>query len=208
MKINEILVDRQQFLKDADSRPGDNFSPEDLKRLETIPNLEKAKEFAKSLVGKSSKRRMKDEKIAWFRSAIDNKVNSRMQLIKMMWDLYLAGEGHKVIGSKGSMAPNKYRQIFGDSIESNFETHDDRKEVEETATAGATSAGAIASVPNPHLSPGTARGKKSYTGKPGSHGGTKTPPQPKINQPKTKRGTAKNALDMDTNLFGKGAVKR
>jgi len=81
-------------------------------------------------------------------------------------------------------------------------------EITETATAGGTSAGAIASVSNPHLSPGSARGKLSYTGKPGSHGGTKAPPQPKVKQPKTKRGTAKNALDMDTSLFGKGTVKR
>ncbi len=37
----------------------------------------------------------------------------------------------------------------------------------ETATAGATSAGNIATVANPHISPGKARGKKSYIGSPG-----------------------------------------
>ena len=78
----------------------------------------------------------------------------------------------------------------------------------ETATAGATSAGNIASVEAPHLSPGKARGKKSYTGSPG-RSGTKAPPQPKVVQPKTAQGTAKNALDMKGNIFGAGAaIKR
>ena len=83
------------------------------------------------------------------------------------------------------------------------------REIFETATAGATSAGNIASVANPHLSPGPARGKKSYIGKPGGPGGTKAPPQPKVNQPKKKDGTAVNALDMKASLFGEGnAIKR
>ena len=81
--------------------------------------------------------------------------------------------------------------------------------MEESATAGATSAGNIASVEAPHLSPGKARGKKSYTGDPwGGKSGTKAPPQPKVNQPKTSRGTAKNALDMKNSIFGENPVRR
>lgn len=80
--------------------------------------------------------------------------------------------------------------------------------LKETASAGSTSAGSIATVDAPHLSPGKARGKKSYTGSPGKSG-TKAPPQPKVVQPKTSTGTAKNALDMKGNIFGSGAaVKR
>lgn len=71
----------------------------------------------------------------------------------------------------------------------------------ETATAGATSAGNIASVEAPHISPGKARGQRSYTGSPG-RSGTKAPPQPRVKQPKTRAGTAVNALDMKTSLFG------
>jgi len=78
--------------------------------------------------------------------------------------------------------------------------------VTESATAGATSSGSIASVPNPQLSPGSARGKKSYTGTPG-HSGTKAPPQPKAIQPKNKDGTAKNGLDMKGSIFG-APIKR
>ncbi len=77
-------------------------------------------------------------------------------------------------------------------------------ELFETATAGATSAGSIATVVNPHISPGSARGKKSYTGSPGKSG-TKAPPQPK---PKAQKPTD-NALDMKgVSLFGGPGIKR
>jgi hypothetical protein len=83
------------------------------------------------------------------------------------------------------------------------------QEIIESATAGATSAADVGTVINPHISPGKARGKTSYLGKPGGPGGTKSPPQPKVHQPKNKDGTAKNALDQSTSLFGAGsAVKR
>ena len=74
------------------------------------------------------------------------------------------------------------------------------RELFETATAGATSSGSIATVANPHISPGKARGKKSYTGTPGKSG-TKSPAQPSVK-------TA-NALDSNVSLFGAGsAIKR
>ena len=77
-------------------------------------------------------------------------------------------------------------------------------ELIETASDGATAAGSIASVDSPHLSPGKARGMKSYTGSPGQSG-TKAPPQPK---PKKQKPTD-NALDMKTNIFGAAApIKR
>lgn len=75
------------------------------------------------------------------------------------------------------------------------------QELIEAATAGATSAGNVGTVVSPHLSPGKARGKKSYTGSPGKSG-TKAPPQPKVIQPKSTLGTAKNGLDMKANIFG------
>jgi len=78
------------------------------------------------------------------------------------------------------------------------------RDILESATAGATSSGNIATVANPHLSPGSARGKSSYTGSPG-RSGTKAPPQPK---PKKQKPTD-NALDSNTNIFGAGAaIKR
>ena len=76
------------------------------------------------------------------------------------------------------------------------------QDLHEQATAGATSSGNIATVVNPHLSPGSARGKKSDTGTPG-RSGTKSPPQPKAKKQKP----TDNALDMDVSLFG-APIKR
>ena len=79
------------------------------------------------------------------------------------------------------------------------------RDIIESATAGSTSSGNIATVANPHISPGKARGKTSSLGKPGGPGGTKSPPQPKPKQQKP----TDNALDMKTSLFGEGnALKR
>jgi hypothetical protein len=69
----------------------------------------------------------------------------------------------------------------------------------EAATGGSTSSAMVGSIPNPHISPGSARGKSSYTGTPGKSG-TKAPPQPK---PK-KQKPSDNALDIKTSLFGEG----
>jgi hypothetical protein len=67
----------------------------------------------------------------------------------------------------------------------------------------------MGTVPNPHISPGPARGKTSYIGSPTTGSGKKAPPQPKVKQPKKKDGTAVNALDIKTSLFGEGNfVKR
>ena len=82
------------------------------------------------------------------------------------------------------------------------------RELFETASAGATSAGNIATVASPHVAIGPDRSKKSFSGSPGKSG-TKAPNVPKVKQPKNPDGTAKNAVDMDVNLFGQGAsVKR
>jgi len=73
--------------------------------------------------------------------------------------------------------------------------HKKQLELAETATAGATSAANIGTVDNPSISPGKARGKKSYIGSPG-HSGKKAPPQPMVVQPKKSDGTAVNGLDI------------
>ena len=72
----------------------------------------------------------------------------------------------------------------------------------ESATAGATSAGNIATVVSPHISISKSRGKKSYIGSPGVSG-TKGPKQftPKMQKP------SDNALDINVSLFG-GVIKR
>ena len=76
------------------------------------------------------------------------------------------------------------------------------RRVQEQATAGATSAGNIASVTSPHIAIGRDRVSKSFTGSPGKSG-TKAPKLPKIVQPKNPDGTAKGAHNLKgTSLFG------
>ena len=82
------------------------------------------------------------------------------------------------------------------------------RRVQEQATAGATSAGNIATVVSPHVAIGKDRFKKSFTGSPGVSG-TKAPKLPKIVQPKNKNGTAKGAHALPgVSLFGGPGIKR
>lgn len=73
--------------------------------------------------------------------------------------------------------------------------------LQEEASTGATSAGNIATVVSPHLAIGSKSRRKKY-GKGGK------PMPPKALQAKTKHGTAKNALDMKTSIFGGSPLKR
>ena len=78
----------------------------------------------------------------------------------------------------------------------------------EQATAGATSAGNIATVVSPHIAIGRDRFKKSYHGSPGKSG-TKAPKLPKIVQPKNPDGSAKGAHALPgVSLFGGPGIRR
>ena len=82
------------------------------------------------------------------------------------------------------------------------------RRVKEQATAGATAAGNIATLNNPHVAVGDDRFKKSYTGTPGKSG-TKAPKLPKIVQPKNPDGSAKGAHNLPgVSLFGGPIQKR
>jgi hypothetical protein len=83
-----------------------------------------------------------------------------------------------------------------------------KRKMQEQATAGATSAGNIATLANPQVAAGPDRFKKSYTGTPG-RSGTKSPRLPKIVQPKNPDGTAKGAHNLPgVSLFGGPGIKR
>ena len=108
-------------------------------------------------------------------------------------DVHINGKKWKTFGSHGH-ASNVAKKIKGATV---------HKSLDESATAGATSAANIGTVDAPHHSPGKARGKKSYTGSVKTGSGTKAPPQPKVVQPKKKDGTAVNGLDIKgSSLFG------
>jgi hypothetical protein len=72
----------------------------------------------------------------------------------------------------------------------------------EEAGAASTSSSSIATLASPHIALGDKAARKRY-GKGGS------PNPPKAKQSKNSDGTAKNALDMPTSIFGEGsALKR
>ena len=107
----------QNYEEDVSEGPNDgkedNFTIDDIKRLEKIRDLETLKAQAKELIKGKPARRMKPEKISWFYNHIDT-LRNPMAIIKMMYDLMLAGEGNRVIGSKNSMSSNSYRTRFGE----------------------------------------------------------------------------------------------
>lgn len=95
---------------------------------------------------------------------------------------------------KGMSSSDKAKKVWDLSKES----------VAETATAGATSAGNIASIANPHLN----KPEQGWAGKPGKMA-KKGPPQPQGKQKKNADGTAKGAHELKgASLFGGPAIKR
>ncbi len=104
-----------QELEDDDvyEAENDNFTADDIKRLEQISDLPTLKAQAKELVKGKAARRMKPEKIAFFYDKIDS-MTKPMVIIKLMYDLLLSGEGNSVVGSRNSMKQNSYRSRFGE----------------------------------------------------------------------------------------------
>lgn len=125
---HEFEVDGKKYPVTVDeeideSNSMDNFTPEDIKHLEQLPDLETMKMFAKKLIATPSRRPMKPQKVMWLTQAIDAK-QSPTDLIKLMYDLLLGGEGHSVIGNPRGMNPNSYRRTFGeDSVDEGVTTN-------------------------------------------------------------------------------------
>jgi hypothetical protein len=114
--VQEILdsLDQDQGVAEGpNDGKEDNFTIDDIKNLERIRDLETLKAQAKELIKGKPARRMKPEKISWLYNHIDTLKNP-LAVIKMMYDLMLAGEGNKVIGSRNSMSSNSYRSKFGE----------------------------------------------------------------------------------------------
>ena len=91
-----------------------NFTTDDLYKLQSIDDLDKIKKYALKLISnKESTRPMEPKKVAWFSGALE-RLQSKDGVVKMMWDLLLSGEGHKVIGDRFSTNKNSYRTAMGE----------------------------------------------------------------------------------------------
>lgn len=103
-------------IKEGRKKPDYNFDIEDIKKLELIKDMPTLKAQAMGLISRPSAKPMKPEKVAWFDAALD-RMDNRIQIIKLMYDLLLSGEGHQVIGTKWSTDPNSYRRRFGEDMQ-------------------------------------------------------------------------------------------
>jgi len=112
-KLEKELADLMQ-MDEAKSKT--NFDVEDLYRLQNINDLEKLKKQAFVLISKPSEKPMKPEKVSWFERSLE-KMNSKDSVMKMMWDLFMSGEGLAVQGSRYSTDKNYYRKAFGEELE-------------------------------------------------------------------------------------------
>lgn len=117
IKANDYLntvreyLEHKQLSEDTIEGKKDNFTIDDIKQLEKIKDLETIKARARELIKGFPDRRMKPEKIDYFYNRIDS-LFSPMQVIKLMYDLLLAGEGMKTIGSRYSTSANSYQRRF------------------------------------------------------------------------------------------------
>lgn len=102
-----------------------NFTADDIHELEKMDDVEQIKGRAIELISTPSKKPMKPEKISYFKNKIAM-MKSKMDIVKLMYDLLLSGEGFGVVGSRNSMGANSYRQRFGDSIETESNDEIDR----------------------------------------------------------------------------------
>ena len=100
----------------SEAQGNDNFTADDIKELEQIRDLGAMKARAFELISHPGRRAMKPEKIEWYRGVLE-RAHSPFQVIKLMYDLLLSGEGHGVVGSKHSMKKNSYRDRFSENDE-------------------------------------------------------------------------------------------
>ena len=150
MRANEIITEAKNLkkqaaiaiaMKKAGKKPkqgvaegftDDNFTIDDIHRLEQIKDFETLKARAKYLIKGKPARRMKPEKIAYFYDRVDT-LTSPMKVIKMMYDLLLAGEGMKTIGSQNSTNPNVYQKRFTEEEQGVAEARTDKNLTEPTS---------------------------------------------------------------------------
>jgi len=201
MKIRDIIVEADP----AELGPMNNKMKSVLDKVHAGDKVQAkadAEAKAKADAEKAAKQQAEDDKIIAFAKKHDFDLEPE-EIIDFKRGLEHGKRGYPIDRGAGE-AYGPYYAAYAKGVNIGEKMKEELGE----ASAGAMTASMVANVEAPHFSPGSARGKKSYLGKPGSHGGTKAPPQPKVKQPKKKDGTAVNALDMGTSLFGKGAVKR
>ena len=111
---------KEKNIKSEDLSEGrgiDNFTPADIKELETMSDLDAMKARAAELIQTPSKKPIKPEKVHYYLRQLEN-MSRPVEVISLMYNMLLGGEGHGVIGSKHSMGQSGYHKRFGEEVES------------------------------------------------------------------------------------------
>jgi hypothetical protein len=107
-------IDSPKRVAESKQRRDYNFTVSDLHKLEKMTDIDAARDHVMQLLTAGSRFPMKPEKTAWFKNHIQH-IKTIHGLVKMMYDLMLAGEGHKVLGTPQGMGANIYRKRFDEA---------------------------------------------------------------------------------------------
>lgn len=91
-------------------KDGDNFTADDLKGLEKIKDLSELKAKAFALITTPSKKPISDEKVAYFKRNLEQMTRPD-QVLKLMWNLLLGGEGLAMRDLGGRQAQAYHRRF-------------------------------------------------------------------------------------------------
>jgi hypothetical protein len=120
MKIRDI-----KHTVSESNKSDSNFTSDDINAIAAMRDVNQAREQALALISTSSSRPMRPEKVQWFKRSLAKK-RTVMDVVKLMYDLLLSGEGTGVIGSTGSTGKSNYRRQFSETDVSEQTTNTDR----------------------------------------------------------------------------------
>lgn len=118
-KFVKLLSEAKKKLDEGrENLPDENFNADDINSLMRVRDLNDLKVQAFRLItNPNSSRPMKPNKVAWLKQRL-TQLRDKQEVIKLLYDLLLSGEGNKVIGTRYSMEPNVYRKTFKELSES------------------------------------------------------------------------------------------
>lgn len=104
----------------VEGRETSNFTSDDISKMSAMGNIDNIRKLAIDLISTPSDHPMKPEKIKYFKEKIATKT-TKEEIVKLMYDLLLSGEGLKVSGTRYSTNDSSYRKRFDESRVINFE---------------------------------------------------------------------------------------
>lgn len=120
--IKKTAKDREEELDE--SKGADNFTGDDILALSKIDDIDAMKARAAELIQTPSRKPIKPEKVRYYLGQIE-RMSKPVEIVALMYNMLLGGEGQGVIGDKYSMGKSSYHKRFGE--ENMCETSDEKK---------------------------------------------------------------------------------